>query len=183
MLRSSWLFDHPVFQDADIQRLTGSIDQLAEESCANHGPTNPALGFSAPPSSSQLPSFEVESTPQAIPTISSARQSYLCSWCHQGSDVQCDHSSPTRLALLRHLSVKHQVSGGPKVKITCRLLDPMTGSVCNKPVKRRNIARHVDTHYPVRYPCQYCPAGTSFSRQDSLNKHIRDKHTMPPPEA
>lgn len=164
-------------QGAEIQDLLEYIDQL-EEYHTNKNPTNPMPAFSAPGAglSSQLPSPEVPSIgSHTIPTISSEHESYLCSWdLHSGA--QCGHVASDRPAFLRHLAETHQVSGNPDTTIICRLLDSKTGSACRTPIKRGNFARHVDTHYPLRYHCQYCPAGKSFSRRDSWSKHIRSKH-------
>ncbi|KAF8557854.1 hypothetical protein OG21DRAFT_1504833 [Imleria badia] len=57
-------------------------------------------------------------------------------------------------------------------------MDPTVGSICEAPMKRGNFPRHIDTHYPTRYHCHYCPiaSGTSFSRKDSWRKHVMDKH-------
>ena len=158
-------------QDAELQVLLEYIDQ-PEEYHANNNPTNPAPGASPSP---HLPSPEVPSiNSHLVPMIHSEHESYQCSW-HLYSGVQCDHISPDRPRFLRHLAEKHQVSGSSGATIICRLLDSKMGSACNTPRKRGSFPRHVDTHYRLRFHCQYCP-DKSFSRQDSWMKHIRSMH-------
>ena len=145
---------------------------------------DPTFAFSQNGASagSQLPSSEAPSShPDTAPTIHPAHQSYVCSWKHQGSDTQCNHVAPNRSAFLRHLGEIHQVSGAPDVSIVCHLLDSKIASACNTLIQRGSFPRHVDTHYPVRYQCQHCTAGKSFSRQDSWRKHIRTVHPQAPP--
>ncbi|KAF8557837.1 hypothetical protein OG21DRAFT_131256 [Imleria badia] len=151
------------------------MDQL-EEAHTNNNPTNPMLAFflSGASASSQPPSPSPNDP--SIPTIHSDHQSYPCSWILHNSGVHCDHVATDRAAFLRHLREKHHVSGDPGTTIICQLLNSSLGSACNTPIKRENFPRHVDTHYSVRYYCQYCLDGKSFSRQDSWKKHIRSKH-------
>lgn len=159
------------------------IDQL-ERDHTNNNQTNATVGFSAPgPSPSpQLPSSEAPlAHSPMVPTIRPEHQSYACSCRQHGSDAQCNHVAPNRSAFLRHLGEMHQVSGASGETIICQLLDPETGSACKTLIKRGNFPRHVDTHYHIRYQCQYCPAGKSFSRQDSWKKHISTMHAQTPP--
>ncbi|KAF8420748.1 hypothetical protein L210DRAFT_813217, partial [Boletus edulis BED1] len=132
----------------------------------------PGTSASSQPSSPHGPSLNS----QTDPIISSEHQSYQCSWHSHDSGAQCNHVAPDRKAFLRHLSEMHQVSGKSDGTIICRLLDSKTGSACTTSPKRGNVPRHVDTHYPLRYHCQDCPPGTSFSRQDSWKKHMKNKH-------
>ena len=164
-------------QDPDFQTLLQHSHQL-EEHHTNNSPTNPMLTSSVPGASpsSQLPSPEVSSIDSHTdPMVHSEHELYQCSW-HLHSSVQCDHIAPDRPAFLRHLAEKHQVSGDSGAMIICRLLDSKMGSACNMPRKRGSFPRHVDIHYPLRYHCQYCPAGKSFSRRDTWRKHIRRMH-------
>lgn len=169
-------------QGAEIQFLLEYIDQL-EQDHTNNNPTNSTVALSAPgPSpSSQVPSSAAPSTHSlTVPTIRPEHQSYVCSWHQHGSDALCSHVAPDRSAFLRHLGELHQVSGASDGTIICQLLDSKMGSTCKTPIMRGNFPRHVDTHYRIRYQCQYCPAGKSFSRQDSWKKHIRTKHAQTP---
>ncbi|KAI9573220.1 hypothetical protein HD554DRAFT_2059872 [Boletus coccyginus] len=132
------------------------------------GPTLVSSPPGASPSSQLPPPGAPPPNPHMDPLICSEHQSYPCSWHLQDSGAQCRHVAHDRLAFLRHLGATHQVSGDSDVTIICRLLDPKTGSACNTPIKRGNYARHVDTHYPLRYHCQDCPPGKSFSRLYSI---------------
>ena len=122
--------------------------------------------------------FPLSESLQAQTTmIQPGNQFYRCSWHLPDSNNRCDHVAPNRVSLLRHCSKKHQVAGGAGAPVICHLADSTMGSVCGAPVKRGNFPRHLDIHYPVRFLCPHCPAGTSFSRKDTCSKHIRDKHT------
>ncbi|KAH0829001.1 hypothetical protein J3R83DRAFT_2450 [Lanmaoa asiatica] len=169
--------------DVAIQLLMEYVDQ-PNESGTNHNPTNQTPTTSAPGTSinSQLHSPETPSTrTDTVPTMLPGHQSYSCSWPRQGLETECDHVAPDRSAFLRHLGDAHQVSGASDETITCQLLDFKTGSACRKSIKRGNFPRHTDTHYPLRYQCRYCPAGKSFSREDSWKKHIRTMHAQTAP--
>lgn len=171
---ASELASNPLInQETELEVLMEITHQL-EEYPTNDNQTNPIPTFPIPGTSanSQPPS----PNDPWIPMICSGQQSYQCSWHLHDSGVRCEHVAPDRPAFLHHLGEKHQVSGDPGTRITCQLLDPKTGSACQKPRKRGNFPRHVDTHYPVRYYCQHCPTGKSFSRKDSWKKHIRNKH-------
>jgi len=162
----------------ELQELIEYTDQL-EEYHTNDNPTNPTPVFSPPgasPSSQLLPPEAPPPNPHIAPLIRSEHQSYLCSWHLQDSGAPCHYVAPDKPAFLRHLGEIHQVSGGANAMIICQLLDSKTGLACNMPIKRGSFPRHADTHYPLRYHCQYCPPGKSFSRQDSWGKHVRDKH-------
>ena len=167
------LIQHNEFQASWIE----AISQWAGGHVGN-GPT-----YSTPASSVNSASFHLplsQSLHAHTPTTGAIRSGnlfYQCSWELPGSNTQCGHVAPNRLALLRHLGKKHQVAGGAGASIICRLVDSTTSSVCGAPVKRGNFPRHLDTHYLVRFHCPHCPTGTSFSRQDTLNKHVEDKHT------
>lgn len=154
------------------------MNQL-EEDHANSSPTNPALIVPAPgASASSQPPLPAASSVNShtTPTILSEHQSYLCSWYNHDSGTECDHVAPDRRAFLRHVGAVHHVSGDPHTTIICGLLDSKMGLTCKATIKRANFPRHLDTHYPLRYQCNICPVGTSFSRQDTWKKHVRIKH-------
>ena len=153
------------------------VSQLTDGHVGNR-PTHPTPASSANNASFQLPLLPSPHTHTPTTTaIQSGSQFCRCYWDLPGSNTQCDHVAPNRLALLRHLGKKHQVAGGAGAPIICRLIDSTMGSVCGAQVKRGNFPRHFDTHYPIRFHCLHCPASTSFSRKDTLSKHVRDKHT------
>lgn len=138
-----------------------------EEYRTNNNPTDPT--FTGAPGTTpifQPPSSGVVSTEShPAPIIRSENQSYQRSWHAHNSGARCHHATPDKPGLLRHLAALHQVFGGRDAEIIFRLSDSRTHSACNMSIKRGNYPRHVDTHYPVRYRCQYCDG--SFSRQDS----------------
>ena len=166
-----------LIQDAELEAF---LIELISQSTGYHiysNPTNPTSIPSATHASSQFPSSKSLSTgSRAAPIMEPENLSYLCSWNPQGSNAECDYVAPDRSALLRHLGTTHQVSGAADTPVICRLIDSTKGSACEASIKRGNFPRHVDTHYPVRHHCHYCPAGTSFSRKDSLKKHVKNKH-------
>ena len=166
-----------LIEDPEFQALLIKAFSLLVDGQVGNNPTHTSAS-SANATSFHLPSPEGPHvhTPTTT-TIQSGSQFYQCSCGLPGSNTQCGHIAPNRLALLRHLGKEHQVAGGAGAPIICRLIDYTTGSVCGAPVKRGNFPRHFDIHYPVRFPCLHCPAGTSFSRKDTLSKHVRDNHT------
>ena len=166
-----------LIEDPEFQALLIKAFSLLADGQVGNSPTHTSAS-SANTTSFHLPSPEgLHAHTSTTTTIQSGNQIYRCPWYLPGSDTQCDHVAPNKSALLRHLGKKHQVTGGAGAPIICHLVDSTTDSVCGASVKRGSFSRHLDTHYLVRFHCFHCPTGTSFSRQDTLNKHVKDKHT------
>ncbi|KAF9230604.1 hypothetical protein BU15DRAFT_69053 [Melanogaster broomeanus] len=100
-----------------------------------------------PPPQSPPPTPDDISSPS---TTSSGSQEYQCWWLPEGgslTDDICGETFPDRLAFLRHLAAAHNVSGSSAHLITCRFVDPETGSFCGMQFKRGNI---ISSHREIR---------------------------------
>ncbi|KAF9232226.1 hypothetical protein BU15DRAFT_67661 [Melanogaster broomeanus] len=122
-------------------------------SSSMHGPN---LHHSSEPPHPPTPSPPSTPDDASSPaTTSSGNHEYQCWWLPDGgslTDDLCGETFPDRLAFLRHLAAAHNVSGSSEHLITCRFVDPGTGSFCGTQFTRGNVPRHVDIHYGLRFP-------------------------------
>lgn len=101
---------------------------------------------------------------------------FECRWLRQGGRIPCGQRFSDRMKVIKHLNHVHGVNGSARRDITCRWLPHHTLSVCGQRLKRCNVSRHVNVHLGQVLPCPYPGCGKSYSRRDSLNKHMK-KHS------
>ncbi|KIM60864.1 hypothetical protein SCLCIDRAFT_1216379 [Scleroderma citrinum Foug A] len=96
-----------------------------------------------------------------------------CCWLGQDGKSPCGQKFSDRMKVLKHLNHVHGVNGSARRDITCRWLPRSASSVCGRHLKRSNVSRHVDVHLGQTILCPYLGCGKSYSRGDSLRKHMK----------
>lgn len=95
---------------------------------------------------------------------------HKCGWCVDGSPCNKDYTSSSNLkhSVSQHLGKVHNLlSAGGKSTQRCQWVG------CSKKLKQESIVRHILTvHLQIKTACKAC--GTSFARQDSLQRHIKN---------
>jgi len=103
----------------------------------------------------------------------SEEDSFECRWLQQDGKSPCGQRFPDRMEVVKHLNHVHGVNGTAKCKITCRWLPRNTSGVCNRQIRRSSVSRHVNIHLGQTFSCSYLGCRKSYSRRDSLKKHMK----------
>lgn len=96
-----------------------------------------------------------------------------CRWLRRDGKGPCGQRFSSRMQVVKHLNHSHGVNGSARRDITCRWLPRSAPSVCGRHLKRRNVSRHVDVHFGQTISCPHLGCKKSYSRSDSLNKHMK----------
>lgn len=90
-----------------------------------------------------------------------------------------EHISPCREgfadlnSLMIHQRKKHGVRGPDWMGLDCVWLTN-GDHICGEYIRKGGYKRHISVHLGLRVDCEQC--GDSFSRNDTLNNHIKKKH-------
>jgi hypothetical protein len=106
-------------------------------------------------------------------------------------DHHCASEFGTGEELMRHKSVDHQKSTKRRMASAgqnsrprkCNRINPSTGKPCNRHFSRTyDLTRHEAIHNPRKQKphCVHCVGEKTFSRDDSLKRHIRVVCTFSP---
>ena len=96
-----------------------------------------------------------------------------CRWLRQDGRGPCGQKFSDRMEVVKHLNHVHGVNGSAKRNITCHWLPRSASSVCGRHLKRSNVSRHVNVHFGQTISCPYLGCTKSYSRHDSLKKHMK----------
>ncbi|KAI5995100.1 hypothetical protein EDD15DRAFT_2256807 [Pisolithus albus] len=99
-------------------------------------------------------------------SLSPHKKYYQCGWVAL-DNVGCPRP---RGIVLRHLREAHGVFGNGKTQFKCRWVG------CGLQMNKESVGRHVaEAHPSYTHPCTHC--GGVFSHKNTLNRHVRKKHS------
>ncbi|KIK84610.1 hypothetical protein PAXRUDRAFT_831998 [Paxillus rubicundulus Ve08.2h10] len=108
---------------------------------------------------------------QAPPAqVATASGGYECAWLVR--NLRCGGQFATFAELVVHLGQAHEARGTAQKLLICQWDDG--GGPCLSTFRRDNVQRHIRSHFRIRKFCEAC--GKSYSRADSLKKHVKNYH-------